>query len=139
MVPSARSVRLLPMPTHSFVSRLRSALPVAAVLLAGAALTAGWLSAKADNAPLAGGSGGPAPSAKPIPDELFKGWPAGRKPDLAIVLTGQQHGYLKFCGCSSPQLGGYERRYNFIAKLRERGWPIVALDLGDLVTHQTRG
>lgn len=127
------------MPTAPVRSRLRSASPVAVLLLVGAGLTATWLPAQADDAPLVGVPGTPAPSSKELPEDLFKSWPTGRKPDLAIVLTGQQHGYLKFCGCSSPQLGGFERRYNFIAKLRERGWPLVAFDLGDLVTHQHHG
>jgi hypothetical protein len=61
---------------------------------------------------------------------LFHGWP---KPEFVLVLTGQQHGYLLPCGCSSPQYGGLERRYNFVKSLREeRGWPVVAYDLGDV-------
>ena len=74
------------------------------------------------------------PMSKPLPDGLFAHWPAGKKPYLVLVLSGQQHSYLKFCGCTERQLGGFERRYNFISKLRDRGWPIVAVDLGDLVT-----
>src|SRR5262249_55236313 len=42
---------------------------------------------------------------------LFRGW---TKPDLVIVLSGQQHGYVLPCGCSDPQFGGLERRYNFL-------------------------
>ena len=42
------------------------------------------------------------------------------------------HGYILPCGCSSPQLGGLERRYNFLQALKGRGWPVVALDLGDI-------
>src|SRR5262249_26979076 len=30
-----------------------------------------------------------------------------------------------------------ERRYNFITKLRERGWPVLGVDLGDLAQHKT--
>src|SRR5260370_14289557 len=37
---------------------------------------------------------------KPI---LFAGW---GQPDLAIVVSGQMHGYLFPCGCSQPQNGG---------------------------------
>ncbi|HYV34245.1 MAG TPA: multiheme c-type cytochrome [Gemmataceae bacterium] len=59
----------------------------------------------------------------------FQGW--GR-PEVAILLSGEQHGYLQPCGCSSPQYGGLARRYNLIQALRQRGWPIVAVDLGDL-------
>jgi len=80
----------------------------------------------------AGSRSAESPSSKPLPPALFQNWPH-RVPDVALVLTGEQHSYLKFCGCSQPQLGGLERRYNFIAKLKEKGWPVVAFDLGDLV------
>ena len=60
---------------------------------------------------------------------LFRGWP---KPDVALVLTGEQHGYLQPCGCTEPQKGGLARRYNFLQTLNKRGWPVVAADLGDI-------
>jgi len=63
------------------------------------------------------------------PSPFFRNWD---KPALAIVLTGQMHGYLQPCGCSEPQLGGMARRYNFLQSLKEKGWPLVAVDLGDL-------
>src|SRR5947209_10454927 len=74
----------------------------------------------------------PPPPPKPqarLPTKLFVGWP---KPDLAVVLSGQQHGYLLPCGCSRPQFGGLERRYNLMTLLRRRGWPVTAIDLGDV-------
>src|SRR5262249_4346705 len=58
-------------------------------------------------------------------------------PDLALVLSGQQHGYLQPCGCSTPQFGGLTRRYNFLQTLKGGAWPVVALDLGDI--PQTSG
>jgi hypothetical protein len=72
-------------------------------------------------------------SVKPPPIH-FVGW---SKPDLAIVVTGQMHGYIQPCGCSHPQYGGMSRRYNFIQSLRDKRWPIVALDVGELA--QTHG
>jgi hypothetical protein len=60
---------------------------------------------------------------------LFADW---AKPDVAVLLSGQLHGYLQPCGCSEPQLGGLARRYNFLQTLKDRGWPVVAADLGDL-------
>ena len=60
---------------------------------------------------------------------FFRGWD---KPDLVIVVTGDQHGYLLPCGCSKPQKGGLERRYNFMQLLREKGWPVAAVDLGNV-------
>ena len=59
----------------------------------------------------------------------FHGWD---RPDLVLVLTADQHGYLSPCGCSDPQYGGLERRYNFLRMLKERGWPVVAVDLGNV-------
>jgi hypothetical protein len=75
-----------------------------------------------------------APEPKKVePQRLFAKWPgAERKPELVLVLTGQMHGYLQKCGCSNPQKGGLERRYNFIESLKERGWEVVGLDVGDL-------
>jgi hypothetical protein len=64
---------------------------------------------------------------------LFHGWP---RPDFVLMLTAQQHGYLLPCGCSSPQFGGLERRYNFVELLKAQGWPVVALDLGDVPQMQ---
>ncbi len=65
---------------------------------------------------------------------LFIGW---GKPELVLLLSAQQHGYLLPCGCSHPQRGGLERRYNFLQTLKQRGWPVVAVDLGDIA--QTQG
>jgi hypothetical protein len=107
-----------------------------AILVVGAALTAGILPAclqtTATDGQSAGGGEAPIPPKKP-----FATWPAGKKPDVALILSGQQHSFLKFCGCTRPQLGGFERRYNFMAMLREQGWPLVAADLGDLVKFES--
>src|SRR5438132_9526851 len=69
------------------------------------------------------------PSAGQPSSDLFRNWP---KPDVAVVLSGQQYGYLQPCGCSEPQKGGLARRFNLIQTLRKRGWQVVAGDLGDL-------
>jgi hypothetical protein len=67
---------------------------------------------------------------KVIPARLFHDW---GQPDFVVVLSGQQEGYLMPCGCSYPQVGGLERRYNFIQLLKtEKNWPVVAVDLGDV-------
>jgi len=75
------------------------------------------------------------PSAPPKKrDPLFEGWP---KPLFALVLTGQQNGYIEPCGCTglANQKGGLARRHTFIRELRDdRGWPVVPLDVG----NQTR-
>ncbi len=74
----------------------------------------------------------PVASTTAIPKPLSK-W---TKPDLTIILTAQQHGYLLPCGCSRPQVGGLERRYNFIESLKTNGWNVTAVDLGDLSQKQ---
>jgi hypothetical protein len=72
------------------------------------------------------------------PSHYFHDWPKDRKPDLVLLISGQQHGYIQPCGCSYPQFGGLERRYNLIQQLKkDKGWPIVAVDLGDV--PQERG
>jgi hypothetical protein len=74
----------------------------------------------------------PAVSHDGIPARLFKDWDKPRPPDFVLLLSAQQHGYLLPCGCSNPQIGGLERRYNFLQLLKQRGWPVVAIDLGDV-------
>ena len=67
------------------------------------------------------------------PSPLFRNWD---KPTLAIAFTGQMYGYLQPCGCSYPQYGGLARRFNFLKSLRDKGWPLVATDLGDLAPRK---
>ena len=71
------------------------------------------------------------PADKPAPQVLFAGWPD--KPDVVFVFTGNTLGYLQKCGCSNPQKGGLERRYNLIKSLKDRGWNVVPIDLGDVI------
>lgn len=109
------------------------------ILVAVAAGAGFWVMTNRQQAiPTAGGSK-PTEPAKPITVggiELFKGWPK-EKPDLVIVVSGQMYGYLSPCGCSRPQLGGLERRYNLIAGLKDLGWEVIGLDVGDIAPHHT--
>jgi len=59
----------------------------------------------------------------------YEKWP---KPLRAFVLSGQMHGYVSPCGCSNPQYGGLERRYNFIESLKAKKWDVVGIDMGEL-------
>lgn len=69
------------------------------------------------------------PSAKPVvKPQIFP----NDKPAAFLVLSGQMHGYMQPCGCSRPQTGGLERRYELIRELCARGVPVSAADLGDL-------
>ena len=67
----------------------------------------------------------------PVKDNgpVFEGWPT---PQLVLVFTGEQRGYLEPCGCTGPgkQKGGIMRRHGFLQKYEEQGWPMVMLDVG---------
>jgi hypothetical protein len=109
----------------------RRALPAAALVLAAVAclgIIAMWRSPAEDDKAAAAESR--AAPTKTLPTVLKWG-----KPDVALLLSAQQHGYLQPCGCSSPQKGGLTRRYNFLQALRKEGWPVVAVDLGDIPQH----
>lgn len=61
----------------------------------------------------------------------FADWP---KPDGAILISGEQLGYLEPCGCTEGQLGGLLRRYELVERLAGRqGWGLARVDLGSLI------
>src|SRR3954449_4945824 len=62
---------------------------------------------------------------------IFKNWP---KPDVALVFSGEQNGYLEPCGCAGleNQKGGLKRRFTFLKELRDKGWNVVPMDLGGM-------
>jgi hypothetical protein len=62
----------------------------------------------------------------------FAFW-AAQPPSAVLVVSGEQHGYLQPCGCTEGQLGGLGRRADMIDQIRKRGWPVAAVDLGDLL------
>jgi hypothetical protein len=68
-------------------------------------------------------------------ENVFPEWPKERKPDFVIVITGQTYGYLQKCGCSDPQKGGLERRFNFIEGFKAHGIEAIPLDIGDVAPH----
>ncbi len=65
-------------------------------------------------------------------EPLFEGW---EKPRLALIITGQQRGYLEPCGCTglTNQKGGMARRHSMIRSLENRDWEIMPLDAGNQV------
>jgi hypothetical protein len=80
-----------------------------------------------------GGEAEPTVPASAPPARLFRLWPQDRQPDLVLILSGEGRGFLQPCGCSKPQYGGFERRFNFVQGLmKDRGWRMVAADLGDV-------
>jgi hypothetical protein len=68
-------------------------------------------------------------------EEAFRGW-GPRKPDVVLLLSGEEHGYVMPCGCSDPQMGGLERRYNLLRLLKARGWQVAAVDLGNVAQKE---
>ncbi len=64
--------------------------------------------------------------------EDYRTWPA---PDVALVVTGRQHGYIEPCGCTGleRQKGGVARRFTFLKELKEGGWNLLPIDAGDQV------
>lgn len=78
---------------------------------------------------------GDAPPAKLGERPMFTGW---QDPALALVLTGEQHGYIEPCGCSLNQLGGLSRRADLFHQLQEKGWTTTGFDVGGLVNNPTR-
>ncbi len=64
--------------------------------------------------------------------KLFDGWAT---PDVAILVTGQQKGYIEPCGCAglANQKGGLARRHTLVRDLEAKGWPMLAVDAGNQV------
>ncbi len=64
--------------------------------------------------------------------KFFENW---TKPDLAILITGRQDGYVEPCGCAGleNQKGGIGRRHALVKQLTADGWPLLAVDAGGLV------
>ncbi len=60
------------------------------------------------------------------------GW---AKPSFALFVTGRQHGYIEPCGCTGLDRakGGLSRRYSVLKQLKERGWEVVPVDVGNQV------
>ncbi|MCG8652716.1 MAG: hypothetical protein MI861_22950 [Pirellulales bacterium] len=75
----------------------------------------------------------------PGPDgpEDYSTWP---KPDLVLVVTGQQHGYIEPCGCTGldKQKGGVARRLTFLKQLQGKGWELLPVDAGNQVRRTGR-
>src|SRR5262245_38551218 len=61
--------------------------------------------------------------------KIFEGWP---KPDVAVLFSAEQDGYIEPCGCTGleNQKGGLKRRFTLLKQLRDKGWPLVAIDGG---------
>ncbi len=65
-----------------------------------------------------------------LPGPLLKDWP---KPQVALMVSGEQVGYIEPCGCTEMQHGGLARRANLVKQMKDRGWEVTAFDLGNVV------
>ena len=67
--------------------------------------------------------------------EIFVGWDKPQKPQLALLISGRQDGYLEPCGCAGldRMKGGLTRRHSLFNDLRAKGWPLVGIDCGGLI------
>jgi calcineurin-like phosphoesterase len=59
-------------------------------------------------------------------------WPT---PQLVLYVSGQQLGYIEPCGCTGldTQKGGLIRRDTLLTSLRDRGWEVLPIDVGNQV------
>lgn len=64
---------------------------------------------------------------------------AWEKPAIALLLSGEEHGYLEPCGCTENQLGGVALRADFARILvNDKGWNLVGLDVGGTLKRARR-
>jgi hypothetical protein len=115
-------------------SSLRSlGMKIAPLVMLVAAIAAGMLYGATPSATGTGAAYEQQKKEKPDPVALngtiFEGWP---KPDVAIVFSGMQDGYLEPCGCAGleNQKGGLKRRFTMLKQLRDKGWPLIPVDAG---------
>lgn len=50
-----------------------------------------------------------------------------------VVLTGNEKGFIRPCGCSKPKLGGIDRRAHAIGELRKKSPDLALVSTGELV------
>ncbi|TVP96847.1 MAG: cytochrome C554 [Planctomycetaceae bacterium] len=88
-------------------------------------------STEAASSPASEASIAAAAPAGETPDS-WSSWPS---PQLAIVVTGNQFGYIEPCGCTGldNQKGGLARRMTFIDQLRDAEWSVLPIDAGNQV------
>lgn len=69
--------------------------------------------------------------------ESYTDWP---QPELVLVVSGQQHGYIEPCGCTGldNQKGGLARRFTLLEQLKQRGWKLLPIDAGNQVRRMGR-
>lgn len=71
------------------------------------------------------------------PQQLIP-WEAWETPDVAVLLTGEQHGFFEPCGCTADQLGGMSRRADLVRRMKAASWTVTGVDLGGLPRRSGR-
>lgn len=59
-------------------------------------------------------------------------------PNLTLLISGEELGYLEPCGCAEGQLGGFPRRDSVIQQLAGKGKRLVPVANGDLIDDASR-
>ena len=59
-------------------------------------------------------------------------------PNLTLLISGEELGYLEPCGCAEVQLGGFPRRDNLMQQLAVKGKTLVPVANGDLIDDASR-
>ena len=94
----------------------------------------GGLEKTADNSPqlTPAGQSEPTDAEGGAEPESYQSWPA---PQVALVVTGNQYGYIEPCGCTGleNQKGGLARRMTFFSQLSALDWKLVPVDAGNQV------
>lgn len=75
---------------------------------------------------------------KPPPRPAAPAPPAPPDPTPLVVISGNEHGFIRPCGCSKPALGGIHRRGHALAELRERNTKVAAVSLGEFLNESNR-
>ena len=57
---------------------------------------------------------------------------SGEPPSLIVLYTGRTESHLEPCGCYQEQSGGLPRRAYAVEQIRERGFPTLLVDAGDI-------
>ncbi len=79
-----------------------------------------------------------AASDPPVRTDVVPVWDERPQPQLALLVTGEQHGFFEPCGCTSNQMGGMSRRANLAKKMKDAGWNVLGVDLGGLARRSVR-
>ncbi len=59
-------------------------------------------------------------------------------PNLTLLISGEELGYLEPCGCAEGQLGGFPRRDSVIQQLALKGKVLLPIANGDLIDDASR-